>query len=323
MTDTCNNKKYEIKKRIIKFCLSLTVIIMFIIALLLSNEISVYFTEGLNLSLKVIIPSVFPFLLLTDLFIATVRLDKITPAKILFERAFKISGNAISAFICGILCGFPIGAKMSIKLYNSGIISKCECERLMSFSNNASPAYVIFVIGLALRKNLQEGIVLYFIMLLSSVLTGIIIGASKLKSTKISVISEQNYSFAESIKQSSSACINICAFITTFAIICGLTKRIVKHRLVCAAVISLLEIGNASLFLSELYKTYPTLSFSLTSFAISFSGISVIAQTVCITDSIKNFSIFNHIKFKLLQGIISAVLSVPAFWILQQLTSHY
>jgi len=317
MTDTYASKKYKIKKKIGNFLLGASVTVLFVISLLLSNEISVYFIDGLNLSIKVIIPSVFPFLLLTDLFITTVHLDKITPARNFFEKMFNISGNAISAFICGFLCGFPIGAKMSINFYKNGIISKCECERLMSFSNNASPAYVIFVIGLAFRGNIKDGILLYFIMAFSAFLTGLIIGISKKKTNNKGFIIKQNYSFVSSIRQSADVCINICSFICTFAIICGLTKKFICNKLVCALVISLFEIGNASVYLSKLCNDLRLLSFVLTSFAISFSGISVIAQTICISGTNNTLSVFNHVKYKFIQGIISAFLAFLFFSISQ------
>ena len=120
-------------------------ILLFFTMLILSKEISTYALEGLDLAVKLILPSVFPFLLITDVLITSIRAEKVTVLHRAFERIFRISGEGIATFFCGILCGFPVGAKMSTELYKNGIISKCECERLMSFSNNASPAYVIFV----------------------------------------------------------------------------------------------------------------------------------------------------------------------------------
>ena len=313
MTAAYVEKKNKATKSIRKILISSLIICLFLLSLLLSNEISRYVMNGLTLSVRVIIPSVFPFLLITDLFITNIRLDKFVPVRFFFEKAFKISGSAISTFLCGLLCGFPIGAKMSLDLYKNRIISKCECERLMSFSNNASPAYVICVVGMALRNSLTDGITLYLIMLLSAFFTGIIIGLKKNKSANKGFIIGQKYSFTDSVKQSTEVCINICGFITTFAIICGLVKMIVKSSMMCALLISFFEIGNACTYLSELRSFDPFISFVFTSFSISFSGISVISQTVCIASSHTDISMRNHIKYKILQGTLSAIISMIIF----------
>ena len=313
MTKQYAQNKRNLKNSIKKFWISALILALFLLSLVLSNEISRYVMNGLSLSVKIIIPSVFPFLLITDLFIANIRLDNIGPLRRIFEVLFRISGNAVSAFICGLLCGFPIGAKMSLDLYKNGIISKCECERLMSFSNNASPAYVIFVVGVALRKSIIEGLLFYFIMLASAFLTGSIIGINKKQSNNKKIILGQKYSFTASVKQSTEVCINICGFITTFAIVCGLVKKIIRSDILCALIISFFEIGNACTFLSELCSFNNFLSFVITSFSISFSGISVISQTICIAGTQADISIRNHIKYKLLQGTLAAVISMLVF----------
>ena len=289
---------------------SLAVIAIFLLMLIMSGDISSYVKEGLNLSIGVIIPSVFPFLLITDIFITSIRIEKIPLIRRIFERIFKISGYAAAVFLCGILCGFPIGAKLSVDLYENGIISKCECERLMSFCNNPSPVYVIFVVGLGLRRNLAHGFYLYTVSIISSSITGWLIGISKAKTNIIHNIRWQNYNFAKSIKQSSDICINICAFVTTFAIACGLIKKFVTNPLISGIFISFFEISNATSYLSELCICAPIYSFIMTAFSLSFSGISVITQTACISASRNDLSIINHIKYKLLQGAISIITSL-------------
>ena len=305
-----NNKLIRSAKGTILFIFLLS---LFFIMLLFSNEISTYVLDGLRLSVKVILPSVFPFLLISDVLISSSRFGKVHFLKNLFERIFNVCGEALCAFLCGILCGFPIGAKMSLELYNNGIISKCECERLMSFANNASPAYVIFVVGIALRGSVRDGILLYLIMIFSSLATGYFIGVNKKKSHNTNFILWQNYSFTNSIKSSATVCINICAFITTFAIICGLIKKLIKKTVACALIMSFLEIGNASLYLSELCISHPFYSFVMTAFALSFSGVSVIAQSTSLIGAGNDISIKKHVIYKLLQGAIATLFSASLF----------
>ena len=90
-------------------------------SVLASGLLSPYMTlsarDGITLCLNTVIPSVFPFMILSDILLKCADFESITPIKSLFEKLFKINGSAISAFIGGALCGFPIGAKLSMKLH--------------------------------------------------------------------------------------------------------------------------------------------------------------------------------------------------------------
>ena len=48
-------------------------------------------------------------------------------------------------------------------------ISKNECERLIGFSNNASPAFVISGVGYALFGSIRIGVFLYILSFISSI----------------------------------------------------------------------------------------------------------------------------------------------------------
>ena len=64
--------------------------VVFMTAIYLSDDLGGYVEDALLLSVKVIIPSVFPFLILTDLISPYLRFEAIGPLSRLFERTFKI-----------------------------------------------------------------------------------------------------------------------------------------------------------------------------------------------------------------------------------------
>ncbi len=282
--------------------------LIFFTALFFSDELSDYVAAGLRLSVGVIIPSVFPFLILTDVAMRYIRFERIGVLRRAFERLFHISGSALPVFVCGILCGFPLGAKLALMMYENGKISKCECERLMAFSNNASPGYVICAVGLGMRGSLAEGIALYISMILSSVITGILIGINKTKSDDSHFISWQNYSFVESVKSAVTVCLHVCGFVTVFSIAVGLVDELLKYEVVKAFIIPFMEIGNAAVFLSDLYIVPRWATLTLTAFSISFSGLCVSTQTLALIDKASPVSINGYLPRKLLQGFIAALL---------------
>ena len=289
---------------------------VFMAAIYLSDELGGYVEDALLLSVKIIIPSLFPFLILTDLIMPHLRFDIFPPAGRIFERVFKINGGAISVFICGIVCGFPIGAKLAYDAYRRGAISRDECERLMAFSNNAGPSYVISAVGASVRGSVSDGIIIYLSMVASSILTGMIIGAKSKKSELFELNLEQKYSFIDSIKNAARISINVTAFICTFGIFVGLTKTVIKNEVLRAVSISLLEIGNAAVYLAGSSDLPRLFTLTLTSFSISFSGLSVILQTLSIQEkeSVANAKLY--VSRKLMQGVISSVITVIIYLIL-------
>ena len=57
-------------------------------------------------------------------------------------------------------------------MYDNGIISKKEAERVMTFCNNPGSAFVISAVGVSLFGSLKLGIILYVCVILSSVIVG-------------------------------------------------------------------------------------------------------------------------------------------------------
>ena len=165
--NTAKNK--NISKRVYFIPQILIILLSFFISFNLSPLISDYVFLGLKLCAVSIIGSVFPFLILTDLIVSFSHFERIKPLRLLFEKLFKINGYALSAFLSGVLCGFPIGVKVSSDLYCRGTVSKDEFERLICFSNNTGPAFIISGIGVSMLGNLKTGVVLYFSMLISAI----------------------------------------------------------------------------------------------------------------------------------------------------------
>ena len=292
--------------------------LIFLVAIFLSDEIAEHVRRGLLIAVNVIIPSVLPFLLLGDFCVRFIRFESAEILRRIFEKLFHINGAALPVFVCGILCGFPVGARLAVTMYKNGKISKCECERLISFANNASPGYVICAVGMGLRGSLADGILLYATMVLSSIVTGALIGINKDKSNISNFISWQSYSFVESVRSASIVCLQISAFVSVFSVAVGLIDRMVGNVVIKALIIPFLEIGNAAAYLSDLCILPRCASLALTAFAISFSGLCVGAQTVSIIDKGSDISFKKYLPNKLIQGGIAAAITL-AFSIIKDL----
>lgn len=128
--------------------------------------------SGIGICLDTLIPSLFPFLCLSSLLSSYCG----TILSVLFARflcpLFNISVPACSAFVLGILGGFPSGAQCSASLFKNKKITKEEAERLPIFCNNAGLMFVISSVGINIFGSLESGVLLYFVHIFSSVIAG-------------------------------------------------------------------------------------------------------------------------------------------------------
>lgn len=271
----------------------------------LADDVSMLVKNALSFCFTTIIGSVFPFLILTDIVFAFSNIESIPFFGRTFEKIFKINGAGIRAFIAGIICGFPLGVKVSGELYRCGAISREECERLICFSNNTGPAFVVFAIGSAMRKSLREGVILYVSMVLSSIFVGMLLGIGKRKSECSIATGKSEYDLVSSVKSAGINTLYICSYITFFSVVLGLLYKFLPYNIYLASV-PFLEVGNAAKILSGI-NTSGFFSLLMTSFAVSFSGISVFLQAKSFLPM--GISVKKYIPAKILQGCISAILT--------------
>lgn len=83
-------------------------------------------------------------------------------------------GEGAFAFIMGIISGYPVGAKIVTKFREENICTKEECERLLAFTNNSGPLFIVGTVGISLIGDVTIGIMLLIIHILASITVGIL-----------------------------------------------------------------------------------------------------------------------------------------------------
>ena len=296
------------EKSSLRALLNLTMLAAIVLfSIITSPKISLYVKEGLSLCFEAIIGSVFPFMIITDLVSHTLRFDNASICNRLFEKVFKINGQAISAFLLGAICGFPVGVKLAADMYKRGVITRDECERLIGFSSNMGPAFIISGIGAALCGSIKIGVILYIATLVSSIASGFIISRGKTSSGSIFQKEPHTFCLTDSIKSAVENTVNICGFIIFFSTLCGLTSTVIKNDLVYSFIIPFLEVSNATKKISALCFVPKTLKLVLISFSLSFSGLSIYMQTKSFFTGDK-ISMRTYLKTKLISAVISTLI---------------
>ncbi len=257
--------------------------------------------EALTLCGKVLIPSLFPFMALSSFIIKSQVIS-----------GFKNPQS--SAFILGLLGGYPVGASCVCEMYTQRQISKETAERLLAFCNNCGPAFIFGAVGGGIFKSLKIGIFLYAVHIISAFFVAFIFHC---KSQPVVVSSGgENGAFPNAIKSAAGSTLNICAFVIFFSVLCeilsdfnilpAITFLLGGNSAIEACIIGLLEMT------SGIYKLTPALeSIVLASFLIGFGGFSVHSQALTFISDAK-LSPKKYFFGKTLQAVFSLFLSLLA-----------
>lgn len=111
-------------------------------------------SQGLLLWYQVVVPTLAPFMLLTQLVQAAGGVRILTrPFYPLLHRLYGTSRTGAYILICGLLCGYPVGARLCADNLHKGLISPAEAKSLLCVCNHPSPmflmGYVASQLGLA------------------------------------------------------------------------------------------------------------------------------------------------------------------------------
>lgn len=183
---------------------------------------------GLELCFNVIIPSLFPFFVLSSLVVELGLAGYLGRAlEPVMRPLFNVSGACASAFALGFIGGYPVGAKTAISLYQDGMCTKTEAERLLAFCNNSGPAFILGVVGTGVFSNSRVGMLLYLAHAAASVCIGLLFrfyrrGGEKREEVRPTPKFEARRftaAFTDSIKGSFLSTLNICAFVVFFTVV--------------------------------------------------------------------------------------------------------
>ena len=288
--------------------LTLPLFLLFLIILLrFAAEIKNSIILGMKLTVSSVLPALFPFFILSDYLSASLKINEKGPLSRGFERVFEISPAALPAFLCGTVCGFPLGVRCAAELYESKAISKDECERLIGFTNNPSLAFVISSVGLGMRESLHDGILLYTAVILSAMAVGVLFRQKREKTSYMVLKSKQKFDLASSIKSAGHSALAISSFIIFFSAVLGAMGALSKSESLGIFSALFLEVGNAANMISLCGALSPTASMAITGFAIGFSGFSVHLQGFAFLPP--EISKKRYLIMKFIQGVICGGLS--------------
>lgn len=287
---------------------------------------------GLQLCGNVIIPSLFPFFVLSGLVVELGLAGYVGRAlERVMNPLFRVPGSCAAALALGFIGGYPVGARTAISLYETGQCSKTEAERLLAFCNNCGPAFILGVVGAGVFASSRVGVLLYLAHAAASVCVGLLFrfykggengtphsaARSDIRAPRLST------AFTETVKNSFLSTLNICAFVVFFTVVirmltasgilnglAGVLGRLLTplgmtgewgRRLL----IGVLEVSSGVWSLTGAGSLSGKLS--MAAFMLGWAGISVHCQVLSFLGG-SGLSVRTYLAGKLLHGGLSALL---------------
>ena len=258
--------------------------------------------EGIALCLNTVIPSLFPFLVLSSLLNGSLQ-GKSYKVLSDLSRICKIPKGTESIFLIGLTGGYPVGALSIRQAYESKEIRKNEAERMLGFCNNPGPAFLFGITG-AIFHSAWIPLVLYVIVISSAIITGITLPGGSNR-----ICSIPKHSATSPLRQSIQAMAQVCAWVILFRVLLRFLDKwifwLFPHWLV-TILSGILELTNGCLAIQGLGNE--ALQFVIGAFLMTFGGLCVGMQTISV---VGNLSCKYYFIGKAIQSVTAVSLAIP------------
>lgn len=192
--------------------------------------------HGLILWLDTLLPTLLPFLIISQVILKTPLIEEIQKVFApFFRRFFHCSESGTFCLLCGFLCGYPVGARLITLQIQEQRLTAEEGQYLLGFCSNVSP---MFCISYGILYAIGSTTVLPYLFCIygSAVFFGLCTRPKRIP--KVSIHSKKQTSAAENFVQLIDVCIidsfmimiRLCGYLILFSIFCAAILQILPER---------------------------------------------------------------------------------------------
>ena len=232
--------------------------------------------EGIALCMQTLIPSLFPFFVLSMMLTST------------------LGGGSL--LLAGILGGYPVGAGNAAQAYRAGLLSQAEAERMVVLCNCAGISFLFGVVS-PILGSLRDTLMLW-----AAYLTSVLALWMIFPKTKTTRGPSKPLRLQEALWRAIRAMAGVCGWVVLFRVLLAILERWVLWLLPergQAVAYGILELSNGCLFLRKIPEG---LRCVLAAGFLGFGGICVMMQTASVAEGI---SLRLYLPGKLFQGAVS------------------
>ena len=262
-------------------------------------------TEGLQICFYVILPSLFPFMVLSTYIIKSnvfaFSYKFLAPiSRILLRQP----ACAVPVIIMSMIGGFPVGIKMVNNLLNDGAITQNQAQRLCLFCMNGGPAFIITAVGINMLGSTRAGVIMFVSLCISSLILGVFTRflGDKNELRQRQEIQSTLSSLSSAVSDALQSVLGICAWVVIFSAITSCLNVCIKNESIFTAVSSFLEVTKGCVTLAG------KMPIPVITAMIAFGGICVHCQVMA---NLKNCGLkYSHfLVCRVLNGAIASFIS--------------
>lgn len=258
---------------------------------------------GLDLCIRTVVPSLFPFFLLSILLTGSL-LGSGLPWLRPIAKLCRMPKGAESILVSAFLGGYPVGAQAVASAYHCGQITKEDAERMLSFCSNAGPAFLFGMVG-SMFPDGRTAWLLWGIHIAAALLTAVMFPGGSHSTVKVETHNTVSISCA--LTSAIQVMSRVCGWVILFRVVIAFLERWILWILPMEARVALTGILELSNGCCDLWKI-PDVNtrFLVCSAILAFGGLCVTMQTMSVTGGL---SMRSYYLGKLLQTALVLLMS--------------
>ena len=262
--------------------------------------------QGIDLCMKTVVPSLFPFLFLSGMFSAAFSGTNGALFRLL-GKVFSFPAHTEYLVIPAFLGGYPVGAQCVFQAYHIGLVEKKQAERMLAFCSNAGPSFIFGILSSCFQRKALLFLI-WGIQILSAWT------AARFFSFDNGTIGDETKLAADSFEIETAiwAMLKICGWVILFRILISFLDRWFLWMAATplrVIIIGLLELSNGCCSLNLIPRE--DVRFLVCSFLLAFGGSCVAYQTASVC---RGLGLVYYFEGKAVQGFTAAFLAAAIYY---------
>lgn len=262
--------------------------------------------QGIELCMKTVIPSLFPFLFLSGIFSAAFSGTNGALFRLL-GKVFSFPAHTEYLVIPAFLGGYPVGAQCVFQAYQAGLVEKKQAERMLAFCSNAGPSFIFGILSSCFQRKALIFLI-WGIQILSAWTAARLFSFDNGKTGDETKLSAASFGIETAIQ----AMLKICGWVILFRILISFLDRWFLWMAAAplrVAIIGLLELSNGCCSMNLILRE--DVRFLVCSFLLAFGGTCVAYQTASVCHGL---GLGYYFMGKLAQGCTAVFLAAAIYY---------
>ncbi len=130
--------------------------------------------EGFALWAECVLPSLFPFVVISLVFVKTGIADRASLPLRRVTGVFNLPETAAVCFLLSVCSGYPAGSRLVAEFYEGGALTKEDCDKLAPLCSTSGPLFVIGSVGYKMFGDKLLGIKIFIAHALAALIFSLI-----------------------------------------------------------------------------------------------------------------------------------------------------